>query len=65
MKKFNFLSSNNRCKEYRNKILDISQRVHAIHLGGAFSCLEILDIIYFYLMKKNNKKKIKKHFFIV
>lgn len=35
-----------RCLRYRRKILDMSQRVSALHIGGAFSCIEILDVIY-------------------
>ena len=31
-----------RCKKYRRKILDISQKVTALHMGGSFSSLEIL-----------------------
>jgi transketolase len=42
----NILSSKERCKIFRNKILDISQTVDALHVGGAFSCIEILDYIY-------------------
>ena len=51
----NIIESQNRCKKYRLKILDISQKVTALHVGGSFSCLEILDFIYFELMKKKNK----------
>ena len=40
------LSSKKRCKIFRNKILDISQTVDALHIGGSFSCIEILDYIY-------------------
>jgi transketolase len=44
-----FVKSNfiERCKSFRKKILDISQTVEALHIGGAFSCMEILDYIYF------------------
>src|SRR5262249_50098236 len=31
---------------YRRRILDMSQRVTALHIGGAFSCIEIVDCIY-------------------
>ena len=40
-----------RCLKYRKRILDISQKVSALHIGGAFSALEIVDCIYFELMK--------------
>lgn len=35
-----------RCKRYRRRILDMSQHVSALHIGGAFSCTEIVDCIY-------------------
>ena len=45
--------SKSRCLGYRKKILEISQTVTAVHIGGAFSCIEILDYIYYELI--NNK----------
>ena len=36
-------------------ILDLSQKVGALHIGGSFSCVEILDVIYNILIKKNDK----------
>lgn len=35
-----------RCKRYRRRILDISQRVTALHIAPAFSCTELVDVIY-------------------
>lgn len=43
-----------RCKRYRRRILDISQNVTALHIGGAFSCTEIVDCIYNELMRPGN-----------
>ena len=40
-----------RCKRYRRRILDMSQRVTALHIGGSFSCIEIVDCIYNGLMR--------------
>jgi transketolase len=40
-----------RCKKYRRRILDMSQNVLALHIGGAFSCTEIVDCIYNELMR--------------
>ena len=51
------ISSRKRCNNHRRRILDISQKVRALHAGGAFSALEIVDTIYYRLMKKNYKKK--------
>ena len=45
-----FKSSRERCLRYRRKILDISQNVSALHLGGAFSALEMVDFIYYELL---------------
>jgi transketolase len=39
-----------RCMRYRRRILDISQQVTALHIAGAFSCVEIVDCIYNGLM---------------
>ena len=47
-------NSNKRCLKFRKRILDISQKVKALHAAGAFSCMEMLDLIYFSLMKKDN-----------
>ncbi len=35
-----------RCKKYRKKILEMSQSVSALHIGGSFSSVEIVDCIY-------------------
>ena len=52
MKKF--LNAKNRCKKYRKKILEISQLVSALHIGGSFSCVEIVDCIYNMLKRKKD-----------
>lgn len=41
-----------RCLEFRRRILDISQRVTALHIASAFSCLEMVDCIYYGLMRR-------------
>ncbi len=43
-----------RCRTYRKRILEISQQVQALHVGGAFSCTEIVDTIYNGLMRRPN-----------
>jgi hypothetical protein len=43
-----------RCKRCRRRILDMSQNVAALHIGGAFSCTEIVDCIYNELMRPGN-----------
>lgn len=49
--------SRKRCAEYRKTLLAISQKVTALHIGGSFSCFEILDSLYFFF-NKNNKSEI-------
>lgn len=46
-------TSRTRCTRFRRRILEMSQKVSALHIGGAFSCLEILDTIYFGLMRRD------------
>lgn len=45
-----------RCTEYRKTLLAISQKVTALHIGGSFSCFEILDCLYFYFNTKEKSK---------
>ncbi len=47
--------SNIRCLSYRKRILELSQKVGALHIGGSFSAAEILDVIYNFLMRKTDK----------
>src|SRR6267142_6111110 len=42
-----------RCLRFRRRILDISQQVGALHISSAYSCTEIVDCIYFGLMRRN------------
>lgn len=41
-----------RCLKFRRRILDISQGVTALHIAPAFSCLEMVDCIYYGLMRR-------------
>lgn len=43
---FDAAAARSRCKRYRRRILDMSQNVTALHIGGAFSCTELVDCIY-------------------
>lgn len=61
-KKFNKLESYSRCIEYRKKILDISQTVSALHMGGALSSTEIVDFIFNKFILKNKKYSSKNTF---
>lgn len=62
--KFDVKKSQDRCKKYRKKILDISQTVSALHMGGALSSTEIVDFIYHKFISKNNKYS-KKNTFVM
>lgn len=49
------LNSKQRCRNYRRKILKLSQKVSALHIGGAFSSVEIIDTIFNKLKKKKRQ----------
>jgi transketolase len=50
---FDAAASRARTRRFRRRILEMSQNVSALHVGGAFSCLELLDVIYFGLMHRD------------
>jgi len=50
---FDAQASRARCRTFRRRILDISQTVPALHIAPAFSCLELVDAIYFGLMRRD------------
>lgn len=47
-------SAARRCLAYRRRILGVSQRVSALHVAPAFSCLEIVDAVYNVLMRRGS-----------
>lgn len=49
---FDAAAARQRCRRYRRRILDISQQVTALHVAPAFSCVEITDVIYHGLMRR-------------
>jgi len=51
MSAFDASAARKRCLKYRKRILDVSQRVGALHIAPAFSCLEMTDLIYNGLMR--------------
>ena len=51
MSTFDTAAARRRCLKYRKRILDVSQRVGALHIAPAFSCLEMTDVIYHGLMR--------------
>ena len=44
-------STANRCRRHRRKILEVSQLLPALHVAPAFSCLELVDVIYYHCMQ--------------
>ena len=40
-----------RCRRWRRRILEISQKVPALHVAPAFSCTEMTDAVYFELLR--------------
>jgi transketolase len=48
---FDAAAARRRCLKYRRRILDVSQKVTALHIAPAFSCLEMTDVIYHGLMR--------------
>lgn len=50
---FDATAARARCRQYRKRILEVSQQVTALHVGGAFSCTEIVDVVYNGLMRRN------------
>src|SRR5262249_4702303 len=41
-----------RCRRFRLRVLELSQGVTAVHIAPAFSCMELVDSIYFGLMQR-------------
>ena len=44
-----------RCRRYRRRILDLSQRGVVLHIAPAFSCLELVDAVYHELMRRDGE----------
>jgi transketolase len=54
-KPFDAAAAKRRCLKFRRRILGVSQTVTALHIGASFSCLEIVDTVYFGLMRHANE----------
>ncbi len=50
---FDAAAARRRCLAYRRRILDVSQQVTALHVAPAFSCLEMVDVVYNGLMRRD------------
>jgi len=51
MSTFDTIEAKRRCLKWRREILDMSQKVGALHIAPAFSCVEIVDVVYNNLMR--------------
>ena len=51
---FDAAAARQRCLRYRRRILDVSQQVTALHVAPAFSCLEMVDVAYNGLMRRDH-----------
>jgi transketolase len=49
---FDTAAARERCRRYRRKILEMSQKVSALHIAPAFSCTEIVDVLYNGLLRR-------------
>jgi transketolase len=49
---FDFEESKKRCRKIRRRILEVSQLHGAIHIGGAYSSLELTDVIHHGFMRR-------------
>lgn len=62
---FDVAAARRRCMQYRRRILDISQRVSALHAAPAFSCVEAVDVIYSGLMRTGTAGARFRDFFLM
>jgi transketolase len=54
---FDAKAARQRCLRYRRRILDVSQQVTALHVAPAFSCLEMVDVVYNGLMRRDSASR--------
>lgn len=55
-------AARDRCRCFRLRILELSQGVTAVHIAPAFSCLELVDSIYFGLIRRNEDESFRDTF---
>ncbi len=51
---FDPLAARARGRRFRRRILEMAMTVPALHIGGAFSCLEMVDAIYHGMMRQDS-----------
>lgn len=55
----NLQEAKQRCIRYRKRILRLSQKLGALHIAPAFSCLEIVDALYYGVMRREQEIAVK------
>ena len=65
MKKNNILKLINISDSIRKKIIEISYKKKAHHIGSCLSCVEIMTVLFFQIMKFSKKKIKQNDFFIL
>ncbi|MBF0584977.1 MAG: transketolase [Magnetococcales bacterium] len=50
---FDVRASQARCRRMRRRILDLARNLTALHIGGAFSALEMVDTLFHGLMRRS------------
>ena len=50
---FDKRAAQHRCLNHRRRILELSQNISALHVAPAFSCIEMVDVLYNQLMRRN------------
>ena len=63
-KDFDLSEARKRCNKFRKRILNMSQQVTALHIGGSYSCLEIVDAVYFGMMRSDESGIFKDTFIL-
>jgi len=61
---FDAAAAKARCLAFRKRILDVSQKVSALHISPAFSCLEMVDVAYNGLMNRTGDPETEDKFII-
>ena len=64
LSEFNIVDSKKRCRKIRRRILEISQLHGAIHIGGAFSCLEIVDVLHYGFIRRTDNGQFYDNFIL-
>ncbi|MEO5341285.1 MAG: transketolase [Magnetococcus sp. MYC-9] len=62
--RFDLMASRARCRRMRRRIVGLARRLTALHIGGAFSCLEMVDTLYHGLMRREEDGRFRDSFIL-